>query len=86
MRDHAELPFAEPCSPEPGRRARVHYVPAPLVHVVRSASGSTAPFPLPIPNDPAEGGLNLLLQGGALDPAANALGVVTTNGARAVVH
>jgi hypothetical protein len=47
--------------------------------------GPTATLVFPIPNDPGLAGLPLNLQSASLDPTANALGVLTSNGVRSIV-
>ena len=48
-------------------------------------SGTTAGWTLPIPNDPTFIGLTILTQGFVLDPGANPMGAIVTNGVRGVV-
>ncbi len=48
-------------------------------------SGTTASWTLPIPNDPTFIGLTILTQGFVLDPGANPMGAIVTNGVKGVV-
>ena len=60
----------------PNCRAYVQF----LVSLAITPSGSTAAFPLTIPNNPALAGQQLFAQSAMLVPGINAFGAVSSNG------